>query len=115
MKKFLFLFILALAYLISLFAKFGHITAPLWISSYLADLICLPLMLSFCLLIIRWVKKRPDFYLNGWMIFFVFIYVLLVFELILPLSSPRYTADPTDAIAYACGGFVYFKLQKKVF
>jgi len=48
------------------------------------------------------------------MIFFAWIYVSVVFELLLPTFSHKFTADLFDVLVYALGAILYFVFQKQV-
>jgi FtsH-binding integral membrane protein len=93
--------------------KFSQITVPQWFSSYFADALCLPLMLSYLLLWIRRVKKIPTFKLTPTMVFTAWLMVSLVFEWFAPSYSKRYTADVMDVVVYAFGGMFFYIFQRK--
>lgn len=71
-------------------------------SSYLGDLLCMPLMLSPALAAHRRLINRygtlPIIWLIG-----AWGYVSVWFEVLLPRWSPRAVADPLDVLAYALG------------
>jgi hypothetical protein len=86
-----------------------HWPLPLGISSYLADLLSLPLMLNLALaahrLLIDRVGTQPVKWVVGaWLV------VAVWFEGLLPLWSAWAVADPLDVLAYALGalGFHYW-------
>jgi hypothetical protein len=87
---------------------------PIWASSYWADALCMPLLLSFLLFSIRKIKQMPSFYLSPSMILFVWAYLSLTFEFLLPFFSKKYTADVVDVYIYAMGGVFYCFFQKKI-
>ena len=62
----------------------------------------------------RVVVIRSNYYvLSPWKVFFIVAYVSLVFEVLLPLLSKRYTGDWIDALLYVIGGvFFYFVMNK---
>jgi hypothetical protein len=115
-KKFL-LFAFTLIYLLHLGLKFSifrlDFQLPIWMSSHLADLICMPIFLSFCLFLIQKIIKKPDFSFSWQQIGFQFLYFSIVFEYFLPKIAERYTADIYDVLMYALGSlFFYFFLNK---
>ena len=112
--KYLIIKFLSIIYFIHLILKFANITVPIWVSSYLADLLCLPLLLFFITLIIRKVQQNPFFKLGFGMILFAFLTLSLVFEIYLPLISPRYTSDKIDILMYAVGGVLFYIFQPKL-
>jgi hypothetical protein len=77
---------------------------------YLADVVALPLELTLLLYMMRhWYFRRPSFVLpttwivGTWLVFGVW------FEGILPRIDHRATADPLDVVAYAVGGFIFWR------
>jgi len=94
-----------------LICKFGKIETPTWFSSYFADLLCMPLLLSYSVIMIRKIKKTPSLILNKKMILFAFIYVSIVFEIILPEISTKFTRDYLDILMYFIGSIVFYLFQ----
>ncbi|GGK64702.1 hypothetical protein GCM10011405_10860 [Rufibacter glacialis] len=90
----------------------NQIPRPAWVRFYLDDLLCLPIILTVALFLMRFffgARVRLSKYQIG----FAVLYVALVFEVILPLFMPRYTGDFFDVLLYAGGGwFFYFFLNK---
>lgn len=80
--------------------------SPDWASSYLDDLLCLPLVLSLILLIRRRVVRGHDVLPIGHSLFALVVFSLY-FEILLPLLSDRYTADPWDVVMYLAGWFIF--------
>lgn len=111
----IFLAILLVIYGVQLTCKFAHLVVPRWFSSYLADLLCMPVLLILTTISIRWIKGWVTFLLSGKMILFTLIYLSLVFELLLPQLSARYTADPFDLVAYGVGALLFYLLQSRIF
>ena len=48
------------------------------------------------------------------MIAFATVYVSVVFEVMLPYFSKRFTRDLVDVVMYVLGGIVYYWGQKKL-
>jgi len=95
-------------YLTLLFSKKeGHVL-PWYLSSYLGDFLCLPVLLGLSLFFLRVIKQNNSLFLSKMMIFVSFLYVSLLFEVFLPYFSVKYTADKLDVIAYASGGLIYY-------
>jgi hypothetical protein len=101
------LLILVGVYIIHLFLKFSDISVPTWMSSYLADLLCLPIMFGLFTWLMRDVMKRSSFRLTALMIVFGVCYVSFAFEWLAPRWSSRYTADGWDVVCYFVGGIFY--------
>jgi hypothetical protein len=112
--KYKILILLTFVYALHLGLKFSQYPVNEWISSYLADVLCLPILLSYILLVLRYFKKEPLLWLNTPQIIFLFLYVSLLFEFILPKYSERYIADVYDVIAYALGAIFFYFFQKKI-
>jgi hypothetical protein len=74
----------------------------------------MPLLLSYTLILIRKIKKLPEFVLSWQMIAFATVYVSVVFEVMLPYFSKRFTRDLVDVVMYVLGGIVYYWGQKKL-
>ncbi len=80
---------------------------PAWSTSYLDDLVCLPLVLGFILLLQRIKAGSSGLVLPvthglaGLVLFSVW------FEVILPGWSNRHTGDPWDAVLYGLGFIIF--------
>lgn len=84
------------------------------VSDYLADLLCLPLVLSFCrFVMIEWRFVPRQFKLNRAMIFTTTVYIAVVFEGILPAFSTIYESDVLDIVAYFLGAIGYYVFHEK--
>lgn len=105
---------LSLVYAIHLYLKFSHTPVPVFVSSYLADVLCLPLLLAIVRILIQKVQQNPHFHLSFPMIFLVFLMVSFLFEVFLPQLSLRYRADGYDILAYAFGGLCYYVFQEDI-
>ncbi len=112
MRRYLFLWLLFALYLVHLVLKFGQVPVPPFFSHYFADLLCMPLLLSSAVLVMRWVRADAGLYLSGAMILVATLYVSLVFECVLPLFFQRYTADIWDVVMYGVGGGLFGVFQK---
>lgn len=85
-----------------------HYTLPPLVSSYLADLLCMPLLLSLTLAAHRWLINRQGTLPVTWLVG-AWAYVSVWFEGLLPLWSPRAIADPLDVLAYALGTWAFYR------
>ena len=113
-RKYSILLILSFSYLVHLFFKYGQYNVPWFFSNYFADVLCLPLLLSFSLLLLRHFKKENTLWLNTNQIIFTLIYTSILFEFVLPKYSDRYTSDFFDFFAYSFGTFFFYIFQKKI-
>ncbi|MFZ9847212.1 MAG: hypothetical protein ACO3EE_03540 [Flavobacteriales bacterium] len=100
-------------YAFHLICKFNNIPVPIWLSSYFADFLCMPLLLSYTLILIRKIKKLPEFILSWQMILFATVYVSAVFEVVLPYFSEKYKGDWVDVGMYVSGAILFHFFQMK--
>ncbi len=112
MRKPVFIVFLVL-YLIHLYLKFAHIQVPVFFSSYGADLLCMPIVLSLTQNFVQKIHLNNHFQLTFGMLFVVFLLFSISFEVILPYWSSRYTSDVYDVLCYAVG-VCFFVVEKKV-
>ena len=80
------------------------------LNSYGSDMLCIPLMLSSALFLIRKIHSE-SVRLSTKMIIFSVAYVSIIFEGILPLVSAKFTADGFDVLCYAVGGTIFYFFQ----
>jgi len=88
-----------------------HWPLPTIITSYLADVLALPLILSGALWLMRHVYfRRIDFTLPHTWVVSAWAGISIWFELLLPHFQPRTaTADGFDILAYALGGLIFWR------
>ncbi|OON69308.1 hypothetical protein B0919_08440 [Hymenobacter sp. CRA2] len=81
---------------------------PTWVSSWLADALCVPVVLTLALVAQRVLRRQPRFVLpDAWLVA-SWLYVSLWFELLAPWLLPaRYAADGLDVLAYAAGTWAF--------
>lgn len=94
-------------------AYFLNYPVPPILNNYLADLLCMPIVLSICLFCVQAIKKDRNLKLPAFSIFSLFILYSIYFEVILPPLHERYTADYIDVIIYFLGSLIFYFLQKK--
>ncbi len=85
---------------------------PEWMTSYLADFLCVPFVLGISRAFLRIVKTEKHYFLSYGQAFYVFLLFGLLFEWILPSRSPSYRADSLDVLMYANGAFIFLLLQR---
>ena len=112
-RKHALIFIAAIVYLLQLIFKRNNFYLPPLLNNYLADFLCLPLLLSIALFMLHKIKRDATIFLSRKMILFTCFYISFVFEYLLPQYSQRYTSDPFDIIAYFMGGLIYYILQNR--
>lgn len=82
---------------------------PPWLTSYLGDVLFLPLLLSVALMLHRvWLRNDGATLPVAWVLA-AYVGVAVWFEGVLPLYSARATADPLDVLAYGVGAWVFLR------
>ena len=81
---------------------------PGWAASWLADALCMPVVLTVALAVQRAGRRQPAFWLPDAWLAGAWLYVSGWFELVAPHLMPeRYTADWLDVVAYAAGTLAF--------
>lgn len=85
-----------------------------WISSYATDILFVPAMCLFTLIIIRYLKSNPKIIFPWYLVLIQTIGVSIYFELYLPrypLFGNTYTGDIWDVVMYFLGatGYLFFQ------
>lgn len=83
-----------------------------WISSYLDDVLCMPIVLGLTLLIFKSFRGKNYIFPVGF-IGLSTAYVGLMAEFVFPKYSDAFTYDPYDFIAYGIGACLFFFLGNK--
>lgn len=92
--------------------KFGH-PIPI-INGYINDAVAIPVIANLGLWFQRVFMIKNNYYvLAPWHIIFIVIYVIIVFEVLLPSLSRTYTADWIDVFLYIVGGLFFYKVMNK--
>lgn len=88
---------------------------PKIISFYLNDLLCMPVVLSICLVIMRRLKRKSHLYIPLSAIVVITAYFSFHFEWLLPKFLERYTGDIIDVGLYIIGALLFYVFQKQLF
>lgn len=107
-----FLFFLAVFFVIQ-FHPFLDLNLPDWVVFYVKDFICMPIVLTICLVVVQLIHKNKDIRLSLFTVFSLALFYSLYFELYLPRFHFRYTADILDVLMYFLGSLVFYFLQQK--
>lgn len=83
-----------------------------YINGYLTDLIAVP-MYCYCVEFITNFFSTSKRELKRKDIISSIFYLSLIFEIICPYISDKFTSDPFDVICYTIGGFTYYFLRKR--
>jgi len=90
-----------------------HIQLPTIINSYANDLLCMPIVLTICLIAVQKIKKDDSIRLSLFTIISLTLYYAIYFEYYQPQINPRYTSDGWDIVMYSLGSLFFYGLQKK--
>ncbi|HVW16488.1 MAG TPA: hypothetical protein VHB54_21835 [Mucilaginibacter sp.] len=83
-------------------------------NSYVNDAFAVPVIANIGLWFQRVFLIKSDYYIQSpGQVIFIVVYVSLLFEVILPLISKRYTADWVDVLLYIAGGFFFYWVMNK--
>ncbi len=88
---------------------------PNWMYFYINDFLCMPIVLSLCLAILRIIKKTETLYVPLLVVLILTTYFTIYFEWLLPQVSTRYTFDNIDIGLYYLGSLLFFYFQRKLF
>ncbi len=102
-----------LLYIVVHYCRNQGILLPEYMNSYLTDFLCMPIILTFCLLGVRFFKKLPEFQLSVTMIVGMTAFYAVLFEFVLPNSNNQYTVDPIDVVMYTAGAVLYYFIFRK--
>lgn len=93
--------------------KVAGIFIPIY-HSYGDDLMAMPVVFGLCLQVMRWWHPdREQLTFSKKQVLLGFVYFSLVFEVLLPLRSVTYTADPLDVLCYLFGTLLFLKFMNK--
>jgi hypothetical protein len=96
-------------------AKQLQLQLPNWLYFYLNDFLCMPIVLSLCLLILRILKKTESLYVPFFVVLGLSTYFSWHFEWLMPQLSTRYTSDFIDIVLYFSGAMLFYVFQKRLF
>jgi len=85
---------------------------PVFINNYINDFLIIPIVLSICLFVLRLTRGDINFKIPLTLVLLLCIAYSIFFEVILPKTHYRYTADVFDVFLYFLGGLWFFVLQK---
>ena len=108
---YLFLGLMSLYFLVRWAYIFGTRGILRW---YLTDLLFVPAMCTFALILVRWIKNDRLILIHWSSVALQVLAVSLYFEWYLPSRYAVYTSDPWDAVMYAIGGVLFLIIQKRL-
>ncbi|MGF1557351.1 hypothetical protein [Paucihalobacter sp.] len=94
-------------------AKRFKIDIPDWISFYFYDFLCMPIVLTIILALIRFLKKDASVKIPLFAIVSLTVYYAWFFEWLMPKYDPRYTGDWLDVLMYFLGSSLFYFSERK--
>ncbi|MBU2926941.1 hypothetical protein [Winogradskyella psychrotolerans] len=92
-----------------------EVPLPNWVYFYINDFLCMPIVLSTCLAVLRIIKKTETLYVPISVVLALTIYFSIYFEWIMPHINMRYTSDIIDVGLYFFGALLFLRFQKQLF
>lgn len=89
-----------------------NVPVPQWMTSYLNDLLCMPIVFTICLKAVHQIKNDTSSRLNLPLILSLTTFYALYFEVLLPKISQRYTGDLLDVVIYFFGAALFYFIQQ---
>ena len=89
----------------------AEVDMPTWITSYVNDFLCMPVVLTICLKTLHYIKKDNAVLLPLLPILTLTSFYALYFEWYMPQVETLYTADWVDVIMYFGGALLFYWLQ----
>jgi uncharacterized membrane protein len=83
------------------------------VHAYLDDLLCFPIVFTVGLAGYRLLYSNNSYILSPWQVWPVVVVYAVVFEWVLPSTSPVYTQDALDVVAYVVGTMVFMRWVNK--
>lgn len=90
-----------------------NVYLPPLINNYLNNLLCMPVVLTLCLVVLQIIKNNIRLTIPIFVIASITVYYIIYFEWFLPKINTRYTADPIDAVLYIAGAIAFYVMQKR--
>lgn len=95
------------------FAQRYLVSLPDLANNYLNDLLCMPIVLKICQIVLRHIKSDGQLKIPVKISFTLTVFYALYFEFVLPQFHNRYTADPIDVLLYFLGLLFFLWVERK--
>ncbi len=83
-------------------------------NNYLTDLVAIPVIANLALWFMRkWIIKSTGYILSAGQTAFICLYLILVFEILLPHFKADYTGDWRDALCYVVGSLFFYTVMNR--
>lgn len=109
-----FFIVISAIYLSYYIIKQTDLSVPVFVSSYLADLLCIIIVNTFALWLIRKIKNLPHYELSIGTVSLSVLLFSVYFEVVLPQVNSYHVADVWDVLCYLISGFVYLFWRKTI-
>lgn len=112
-----FLLLLAALYLSTRYLRLYVGGLPSFISFHFTDLLFIPMQLTVCLIVLRFLKRKSVLTIPVALVFINTILMSILFEWYLPVynESIYQTTDITDVLMYFIGAFLFLFIQRRWF
>lgn len=107
-----FFIVISAIYLSYYIIKQTDLSVPVFVSSYLADLLCIIIVNTFALWLIRKIKNLPHYEFSIGTVSLSVLLFSVYFEVVLPQVNSYHVADVWDVLCYLISGFVYLFWRK---
>ena len=107
---------LCLIYLINKYCQsyFSNDTIiELFLKNHLNDLLFMPIVMSLILALTRFIKRDPKLLFTVFLIAFMTLFFIIIFELIGPIFYTHAIGDWIDVLMYILGAFIYLIIQTR--
>lgn len=109
-----FFIVISAIYLSYYIIKQTDLSVPVFVSSYLADLLCIIIVNTFALWLIRKIKNLPHYEFSIGTVSLSVLLFSVYFEVVLPQVNNYHVADVWDVLCYLISGFVYLFWRKTI-
>lgn len=109
-----FFIVISAIYLSYYIIKQTDLSVPFFVSSYLADLLCIIIVNTFALWLIRKIKNLPHYEFSIGTVSLSVLLFSVYFEVVLPQVNNYHVADVWDVLCYLISGFVYLFWRKTI-
>lgn len=109
-----FFIVISAIYLSYYIIKQTDLSVPVFVSSYLADLLCIIIVNTFALWLIRKIKNLPHYEFSIGTVSLSVLLFSVYFEVVLPQVNSYHVADVWDVLCYLISGFVYLFWRKTI-
>ena len=93
-------------------ASYYSIPLPSFVTSYVNDFLCLPIICKIGQSVLQMVTRQKDLHVPWQPLLLLIIFYAVYFEWYLPGIRMRYTSDYVDVILYFLGGMFFYGIER---